>query len=215
MGSRNINGRSPQEVQSPYFFSLHPKTCADDDRRNIQETYKINAQRSEVTTNEVGACDAVQGSLVALHLTVRDSMSKFTLRFRNTCSLSFSKQLEALQVHLNPTRMCPWFPLSYSPPAFYYAPSPQVTTFIEDGSIPDGVRKKTKLYSNPINSYLTLDLTCTISLNVLSESASEDVHAPEVNLKLLYLSAKGHSVRISFTLTEEGCLSLSYAVRLR
>ena len=168
MGLRNINGRSPQEVQSPYFFSLPPKTCADDDRRNIQETYEINAQRGEVTTNEVGAWDAVQGSLVALHLTVRDSMSKFTLRFRNTCSLSilglFSKQLEALQVHLNPTRMCPWFPLSSSPPAFYYAPSPQVTTFIEDGSIPDGVRKKTKLYSNPINSYLTLDLTCTISL---------------------------------------------------
>ena len=62
MGLRNINGRSPQEVQSPYFFSLHPKTCADDDRRNIQETYEINAQRSEVTTNEVGAWDAVQGS---------------------------------------------------------------------------------------------------------------------------------------------------------
>jgi hypothetical protein len=38
-----------------------------------------------------------------------------------------------------------------------------------------------------------------------SQKASEDVHTPEVNLKLLYLSSnglKGHGAQSSFTLTE-------------
>ena len=42
-------------------------------------------------------------------------------------------------------------------------------------------------------------------LSECSQNASEEVHAPEVNLKLLGLSAKGHkclSVQSSFALTE-------------
>ena len=83
-------------------------------------------------------------------------------------------------------------------PAFNYARSAHITTFVEDESIPDGVQKKALFKSDE----LSLDLRY---ISECSQNASEDVHAPEVILKLLDLSAKGHKgpgVQSSFTLKE-------------
>jgi len=83
-------------------------------------------------------------------------------------------------------------------PAFNYARSAHITTFIDDETIPDGVQKKALFKSDE----LSLDLRY---ISECSQNASEDVHPPEVVLKLLDLSAKGHKgpgVQSLFTLTE-------------
>jgi hypothetical protein len=83
-------------------------------------------------------------------------------------------------------------------PAFNYARSAHITTFVEDESIPDGVQKKALFKSDE----LSLDLRY---ISDCAQNASEDVHPPEVILKLLDLSAKGHKgpgVQSTFTLTE-------------
>ena len=71
---------------------------------------------------------------------------------------------------------------SSSAPGFYYARSAHITTLIEDESIPDGFLKEKK----------SDELSLALELRSSSRNASEDVHAPEVNSKLLYLSAKVH-----------------------
>ena len=70
-------------------------------------------------------------------------------------------------------------------PAFNYARSAHITTIIDDESVPDGVQKKALFKSDE----LSLDLR---HISECSQNASEDVHAPEVTLELLDLSAKGH-----------------------
>lgn len=83
-------------------------------------------------------------------------------------------------------------------PAFNYARSAHVTTFVDDESLPDGVQKKALFKSDK----LTLDLRY---LSECSQSTPEDSHAPHVVLKLLDLSAKGHKgpgVQCSFDLAE-------------
>ena len=88
-------------------------------------------------------------------------------------------------------------------PAFNYARSAHVTTIVDDESLPDGLQKKALFKSDELSLDLRYVTEC-------SQNASEDVHVPEVTLKLLDLSAKGHkgpAVQSSFTLTEGQCIT--------
>ena len=88
-------------------------------------------------------------------------------------------------------------------PAFNYARSAHITTIIDDESVPDGVQKKALFKSDE----LSLDLRY---VSECCQNASEDVHPPEVTLKLLDLSAKGHKgpgVQSLLKLSEGQCVT--------
>ncbi|KAF8802927.1 glycoside hydrolase family 15 protein [Phlegmacium glaucopus] len=87
-------------------------------------------------------------------------------------------------------------------PAFNYARSTHTTTIIDDDSIPDDTQQKKALFESDA---LSLDLRY-----VTGCSSSEGVHAPEVTLELLDLSAKGHkglAVQSLLQLTEGQCVT--------
>lgn len=87
-------------------------------------------------------------------------------------------------------------------PAFNYARSTHITTIIDDESVPSGPLQKKALFESDA---LSLDLRY-----VTGCSASEGMHAPQVTLELLDLSAKGHkglAVQSLLELTEGQCVT--------
>jgi hypothetical protein len=95
-------------------------------------------------------------------------------------------------------------------PAFNYARSAHVTTIVDDESLPDELHRKALFKSDELSLDLRYVTEC-------SQNASEDVHAPEVTLKLLDLSAKGHkgpAVQSSFTLAEGQCVTFVLRIPL-
>ena len=86
-------------------------------------------------------------------------------------------------------------------PAFNYARSAHKTTIVDDESIPEGPQKKALFTSDALSLDLRYVAEC---------SASEGIHAPEVTLELLDLSAKGHkglAVQSLIKLTEGQCVT--------